>query len=117
MRQWVLRSIVIGIVVLVVVIILFFAFYGAVLWATILAILFTSWYRRLSRAMGQRRTLAALAEVVVAPAEDRRDQPDAGVPAPGGDLLDAGKHRDRRGPIHSRHRPAETLSHGRCASW
>jgi predicted PurR-regulated permease PerM len=40
-------------------------FYGAVLWATILAILFTSLYRRLSRSMGQRRTLAALATVLI----------------------------------------------------
>jgi predicted PurR-regulated permease PerM len=40
-------------------------FYGAVLWATILAILFTPLYRRLSRSMGRRGTLAALATVLI----------------------------------------------------
>lgn len=39
-------------------------FYGAVLWATVIAILFAPLYRRLSRAMRQRRTLAALATVL-----------------------------------------------------
>lgn len=36
-------------------------FYGAVLWGTIIAILFAPLYRRLLRSMRQRRTLAALA--------------------------------------------------------
>ena len=40
-------------------------FYGAVLWATILAILFTPLYRRLSRSLGRRGTLAALATVLI----------------------------------------------------
>jgi predicted PurR-regulated permease PerM len=40
-------------------------FYGAVLWATIVAILFAPVYRRLSRSMRQRRTLAALATVLI----------------------------------------------------
>ncbi len=40
-------------------------FYGAVLWGTILAILFAPLDRRLRGIMGQRRTLAALATVVI----------------------------------------------------
>lgn len=40
-------------------------FYGAVFWATILAILFTPLYRRLSARMRQRRTLAALATLTI----------------------------------------------------
>jgi predicted PurR-regulated permease PerM len=40
-------------------------FYGAVFWATVLAILFAPLYRRLSRLMRQRRTLAALATVLI----------------------------------------------------
>ena len=40
-------------------------FYGAVLWGTVLAILFAPVYRRLARAMGARRTLAALATVAI----------------------------------------------------
>jgi predicted PurR-regulated permease PerM len=39
--------------------------FGAVLWGTIAAILFTPLYRRLSRAMGQRRNLAALSTVTI----------------------------------------------------
>jgi predicted PurR-regulated permease PerM len=39
--------------------------YGAVLWATVFAIVFTPVYRRLSRSMRQRRTLAALATVAI----------------------------------------------------
>ena len=35
-------------------------FYGAVFWATVLAIVFAPAYRRLSRSMWQKRTLAAL---------------------------------------------------------
>jgi predicted PurR-regulated permease PerM len=40
-------------------------FYGAVFWGTVLAILFAPPYRRLLGAMGQRRTLAALATVTI----------------------------------------------------
>lgn len=40
-------------------------FYGAVFWATVLAILFTPLYRRLSQSMGQRRTLGALATLSI----------------------------------------------------
>jgi len=40
-------------------------FYGAVFWGTVLAILFAPPYRRLSRSMGQRRTLAALVTVMI----------------------------------------------------
>ena len=40
-------------------------FYGAVFWGTVLAILFAPPYRRLLRFMGQRRTLAALATVMI----------------------------------------------------
>jgi len=40
-------------------------FYGAVLWGAILAILFAPLYRRLLDSMGQRRTIAALAAVLV----------------------------------------------------
>ena len=40
-------------------------FYGAVLWATILAIVFAPVYRRLAKSMGQRRNLAALATVAI----------------------------------------------------
>ena len=40
-------------------------FYGAIFWATVLAILFTPLYRRLSRSMRQRRTLATLATVMI----------------------------------------------------
>jgi predicted PurR-regulated permease PerM len=40
-------------------------YFGAVLWATILAIVFTPLYRRLARSMRSRRTLAALATVLV----------------------------------------------------
>jgi predicted PurR-regulated permease PerM len=40
-------------------------FYGAVLWATILAIVFVPLYRRLSRSMRQRRNLAALVTVTI----------------------------------------------------
>ena len=40
-------------------------FSGAILWAIIIAILFAPMYRRLSRAMGPRRNLAALAMVLV----------------------------------------------------
>ena len=40
-------------------------FYGAVLWGTILAILFAPLYRRLLRLMGQRRTMAGLATVTI----------------------------------------------------
>ncbi|MEA2658449.1 MAG: hypothetical protein QOF64_1040 [Candidatus Binatota bacterium] len=55
---------------LVVVISLAFAwilwpFFGAVLWGTILAILFVPLYRRLMRIMAHRRTLAALATVMI----------------------------------------------------
>jgi predicted PurR-regulated permease PerM len=39
--------------------------YGAVLWATVVAILFAPLYRRLSRSMRQWRTLAALATVTI----------------------------------------------------
>jgi len=38
---------------------------GAVLWATVLAIVFAPLYRRLSRSMRQKRTLAALATLLV----------------------------------------------------
>ncbi|TMA61820.1 MAG: AI-2E family transporter [Deltaproteobacteria bacterium] len=40
-------------------------FFGAVLWGTILAILFVPLYRRLMRIMAQRRTLAAFATVMI----------------------------------------------------
>jgi predicted PurR-regulated permease PerM len=40
-------------------------FFGAVLWGTILAILFAPLYRRLLRFMGQRRTVAAIATVMI----------------------------------------------------
>ena len=40
-------------------------FYGAVLWATIIAIVFARIYRRLVGSLRQRRTLAALATVVI----------------------------------------------------
>jgi predicted PurR-regulated permease PerM len=40
-------------------------FYGAVFWGTVLAILFAPPYRRLAKSMGQRRTLAALATVMI----------------------------------------------------
>ena len=40
-------------------------FYGAVLWATVLAIVFAPLYRRLSGSMRQRRNLAALVTVVI----------------------------------------------------
>ena len=40
-------------------------FFGAVLWATVLAILFSPIYRRLLGPMRQRRTLAALATVLI----------------------------------------------------
>ena len=38
-------------------------FYGAILWATVLAIVFAPLYRWLSSAMGQHRSLAAIASV------------------------------------------------------
>jgi predicted PurR-regulated permease PerM len=40
-------------------------FYGAVFWGTIMAILFAPLHRRVLRSMGQRRTLAALATVMI----------------------------------------------------
>jgi len=40
-------------------------FYGAVLWGAVIAILFAPLYRRLVRAMGQRRTLAALVTLAI----------------------------------------------------
>jgi predicted PurR-regulated permease PerM len=40
-------------------------FFGAVLWGVIIAIMFVPLYRRLSRSMGQRRTLAALATEII----------------------------------------------------
>ncbi len=40
-------------------------FYGAILWGTVLAILFAPLCRRLSKAMRHRRTLAALATIVI----------------------------------------------------
>jgi predicted PurR-regulated permease PerM len=40
-------------------------YYGAVFWATVLAIVFAPAYRRLSRSMRQKRTLAALATVTI----------------------------------------------------
>jgi predicted PurR-regulated permease PerM len=40
-------------------------FFGAVLWATVIAILFTPLYRRLSDSMRQRRNLAALATLTI----------------------------------------------------
>ena len=40
-------------------------FYEAVLWATVLAIVFAPLYRRLSITMGQRHSLAALATVLI----------------------------------------------------
>src|SRR5689334_11128568 len=40
-------------------------FYGAVLWATLLAILFAPLYRRLLRSLRQKRTLAALTTVII----------------------------------------------------
>ncbi|MGP1678215.1 MAG: AI-2E family transporter [Burkholderiales bacterium] len=39
--------------------------YGAILWGTVIAILFAPLYRRLSQSMRQRRTLAALATVTI----------------------------------------------------
>jgi len=39
--------------------------YGAILWGTVIAILFAPLYRRLSHSMRQRRTLAALATVMI----------------------------------------------------
>src|SRR5215210_1268172 len=39
-------------------------FFGALLWATVLAIMFAPLYRRLREALRQRRTLAALASVI-----------------------------------------------------
>ncbi|HSE87344.1 MAG TPA: AI-2E family transporter [Candidatus Binatia bacterium] len=57
-------------VVLIVAVSLAFAwilwpFYGSVFWGTVLAILFAPPYRRLLTSMGQRRTLAALATVLI----------------------------------------------------
>ena len=40
-------------------------YYGAVLWGTVIAIVFVPLYRRLLRRMGQRRTLAALVTVLI----------------------------------------------------
>lgn len=40
-------------------------FYGAVFWATVLAVLFLPAYRRALRSMRQRRTIAALATVLL----------------------------------------------------
>jgi predicted PurR-regulated permease PerM len=40
-------------------------YYGAVFWATVLAIVFAPAYRRLARSMRQKRTLAALATVTI----------------------------------------------------
>jgi predicted PurR-regulated permease PerM len=40
-------------------------YYGAVFWATVLAIVFAPAYRRLARSMRQNRTLAALATVTM----------------------------------------------------
>jgi predicted PurR-regulated permease PerM len=40
-------------------------FYGSVLWGTILAIVFAPLFRRLTKSMGQRRTLAALTTVII----------------------------------------------------
>jgi predicted PurR-regulated permease PerM len=40
-------------------------FYGAVLWGTVTAILFSPLYRRLLKSMEQRRTLAALSTVMI----------------------------------------------------
>lgn len=40
-------------------------FYGAILWATVLAIVFAPLYRWLSSAMGQHRSLAAIASVLI----------------------------------------------------
>jgi predicted PurR-regulated permease PerM len=40
-------------------------FYGAVLWATILTIVFVPVYRRLAKSMGQRRNPAACATVAI----------------------------------------------------
>jgi predicted PurR-regulated permease PerM len=40
-------------------------FYGAVLWATVTAIIFTPLYRRLRNSLGQRRNLAAFATVLI----------------------------------------------------
>jgi len=40
-------------------------YYGAVFWATVLAIVFAPAYRRLARSMRQKRTLAALATVTM----------------------------------------------------
>jgi len=39
-------------------------FYEAVLWATVLAVVFAPLYRRLSSSMGQQHSLAALATVL-----------------------------------------------------
>jgi predicted PurR-regulated permease PerM len=40
-------------------------FYEAILWATVLAIVFAPLYRRLSSSMGQRHSLAALATILI----------------------------------------------------
>jgi predicted PurR-regulated permease PerM len=40
-------------------------FYGAILWATVIAILFAPLHRRLSRSVGKRRNLAALATLAI----------------------------------------------------
>jgi predicted PurR-regulated permease PerM len=40
-------------------------FYGAILWATVTAIIFRPFYRRLRNALGERRNLAALATVLL----------------------------------------------------
>jgi predicted PurR-regulated permease PerM len=40
-------------------------FYGALLWGTVAAVLFAPLYRRLAKAMGQRRNLAALSVVII----------------------------------------------------
>src|SRR5689334_24459055 len=40
-------------------------FYGAVFWGSVLAIIFTPFYRKLLRIMNQRRTLAALVTLLL----------------------------------------------------
>src|SRR6185436_8679760 len=40
-------------------------FFGAIFWATVLAIIFAPLHRRLAASMGQRRTLAALATMAI----------------------------------------------------
>ena len=40
-------------------------FYEAILWATVLAIVFAPLYRRLSSSMGKRHSLAALATILI----------------------------------------------------